>query len=334
MAINIRRREFIATLGGATVVWPLAARAQQGAGRMRRVGIVMPYPKGDAEAESRARALRQELAKLGWSEGSNIQFDERWTTDDMNVVRAETVSLMASNPDVVVSTGGRVVPLLMQLSRSVPIVVPGISDPVGIGRVESLARPGGNVTGFTNLELSMFGKMLETLKQIAPATDRVGFLYNADNASAVFYRRAFEAAADPVVIAPLIVPIHGLADIDRAMASLAEQRNAAVLFPPDLTVQALRAEVVALAARRRLPAIYTDAVFVKIGGLASYGADRMDLYRRTAGYVDRILRGEKPGELPFQQPTKFEFVINLKTAKALGLAIPDKLLAFADEVIE
>ena len=333
MSEPMQRRTFITLLGGAAA-WPLAARAQQGAGRMRRVGIVMPYPKGDAEAESRARALRQELAKLGWSEGSNIQFDERWTTDDMNVVRAETVSLMASNPDVVVSTGGRVVPLLMQLSRSVPIVVPGISDPVGIGRVESLARPGGNVTGFTNLELSMFGKMLETLKQIAPAARRVAFIYNPDNTSAVFFRRAFETAAPPLAIEPLVFTIHGLADIDRSIAGLAEQQNTAVLFPPDLTTQALRKEVVALAARHRLPAIYTDAMFVKIGGLASYAPDRLDIYRRAAGYVDRILRGEKASDLPFQQPTKFEFVINLKTAKALGLTIPETLLVAADEVVE
>jgi putative ABC transport system substrate-binding protein len=330
----MRRREFITLLGGAAAAWPLAARAQQGAGRMRRVGIVMPYPKGDAEYEVRAGALRQELGKLGWTEGSNIQFDERWTTDDMSRVWAEAASLMASNPDVVVATGARVVPVLKQLSRSIPIVIPGMSDPVGVGWVQSLARPGGNVTGFTNLELSVFGKMLETLKQIAPAADRVAFIYHPDNSSAVFFKRAFEAAAGPLAIAPLIVPIHGLADIDRSMASLAEQQNAAVLFPPDLTTQALRVEVVALAARHRLPAIYTDAMFVKIGGLASYAPDRLDIYRRAAGYVDRILHGERASDLPFQQPTKFEFVINLKTAKALGLTIPETLLVAADEVIE
>jgi ABC-type uncharacterized transport system substrate-binding protein len=332
--LDVKRREFITLVGGAAAAWPLAARAQQGAGRMRRVGIVMPYPKGDAEYEVRAGALRQELAKLGWTEGSNIQFDERWTTDDMSRVWADAASLMASNPDVVVATGARVVPVLMQLSRSIPIVIPGVSDPVGVGWVQSLARPGGNVTGFTNLELSIFGKMLETLKQIAPAADRVAFIYHPDNSSAVFFKRAFEAAAGPLAIAPLIVPIHGLADIDRSMASLAEQPDVAVLFPPDLTTQALREEVVTLAARHRLPAIYADAMFVKIGGLASYAPDRLEMYRRAAGYVDRILRGEKASDLPFQQPTKFEFVINLKTAKALGLTIPETLLVAADEVIE
>jgi putative tryptophan/tyrosine transport system substrate-binding protein len=330
---HTKRRAFIALLGGVACAWPLAARAQQ-AGRMRRVGIVVPYPKGDAEYELRVGPLRQELAKLGWTEGNNIQFDERWTTDDMSRVWADAASLMASNPDVVVATGGRVVPVLMQLSRSIPIVVPGVSDPVGVGWVQSLARPGGNVTGFTNLELSIFGKLLETLKQIAPATRRVAFIYNPDNPSAVFFRRAFEAAAPPLAIEPLVVPIHGLADIERSMASLAEQQNTAVLFPPDLTTQALREEVVALAARHRLPAIYTDAMFVKIGGLASYAPDRLEIYRRAAGYVDRILRGEKAGDLPFQQPTKFELVFNLKTAKALGLTIPETLLVAADEVIE
>jgi putative tryptophan/tyrosine transport system substrate-binding protein len=327
----MRRRDFICVIAGSATAWPLAAYAQT---RMRRVGIVMPYPKGDAEYEVRIRALLQELAKLGWTEGSNIQFDERWTTDNMDVVRAETASLIASDPDVIVATGGRVVPLLMQLSRSIPIVVPGVSDPVGAGWVQSLARPGGNVTGFTLMELSVFGKMLETLKQIAPATGRVAFFYNPDNPVAVFFRRAFEAAAPPLAIEPLVVPIHGLTDIDEAMASFGERQNAAVLFPPDITLQALRAEVVALAARHRLPAIYTDPMFVKIGGLASYGADRLDLYRHAASYVDRILRGEKPADLPFQQPTKFEFVLNLKTAKTLGLTIPDTLLVAADEVIE
>src|SRR5262249_55596979 len=201
---RVRRRDFIQVIAGSIAAWPLAARAQQ-AGRMR-VGIVVPYPKGDTEYESRVRALRQELAKLGWTEGSNVQFDERWTTADISRVWAEGASLMASNPDVVVATGGRVGPVFMQLARAIPIVVPGVSDPAGVGWVQSLARPGGNVTGFTNLELSIFGKLLETLKQIAPAARRVAFIYNPDNPSAVFFRRAFEAAAPPLAIEPFVVP--------------------------------------------------------------------------------------------------------------------------------
>jgi putative ABC transport system substrate-binding protein len=235
---------------------------------------------------------------------------------------------VASNPDVVVATGGRVIPLLMQLSHTIPIVIPGVSDPVRVGYVQSLARPGGNVTGFTSFDLSIFGKMLETLKRIAPATARVAFVFNPDNPITVFFRQAFEAAAGPLAIEPIIVPIHGIDDIDRAAAGLAQR------FPPDLTLQALRAEVVALVARHRLPTIYSDPAFPKIGGLAFYGPDRLDLYRSAAGYVDRILRGEKPGDLPFQQPTKYQLILNLKTAKALGIELPPTVLALADEVIE
>jgi putative tryptophan/tyrosine transport system substrate-binding protein len=326
------RRQFI-TLLGAAAGWPLAARGQQQQG-MRRVGILMPYAKTDSEYESRVRAFRQELTKLGWTEGGNIQFDERWPIDDMDRVRAEAANLVASNPDVVIAIGGRVIPILMQLSRSVPIVVPGASDPVGIGWVKSMARPGGNVTGFTFLELSMFGKMLEILKHIAPATARVAFLYNPDNPNTVYFRRAFESAIVPLAIEPIVIPIHALADVEPTLAAVADRRDAAVFFPPDVTLQALRAQVVALVARHRLPAIYSDPAFPKIGGLAFYGADRLDLFVRAAGYVDRILRGEKPGDLPFQQPTKYQLILNLKTAKALGLELSPTVLALADEVIE
>ena len=330
---GIKRREFIILVGSAAGVWPLAARAQQGA-RVRRVGIVMPYPKGDAEYEVRAGALREELAKLGWTEGSNIQFDERWTTDDMSRVWAEAASLMASNPDVVVATGGRVVPVLMQLSRSIPIVLPGVSDPVGVGWVQSLAHPGGNVTGFTSLELSTLGKSLEILKQIAPAVVRVALIYNPDNPNSVHYRRISEAASAPLAIEVIDHPIHGLADIDRAVTNLADRGNSGIFFLPDLTTNALRDDVVGLVARRRVPAIYSEPFFVKLGGLAFYGADRLEGFRRSAGYVDRILRGEKPGDLPFQQPTKYELILNRTAAKALGLELSPALLALADEVIE
>jgi ABC-type uncharacterized transport system substrate-binding protein len=337
MTSSITRRASITALGGAaasSLSWPLAARAQQPAGRVLRVGIVMPYAEGDADYQIRVRLLRQELGRLGWTDGGNIQFDERWTTDNMDRVRAEAASLMASNPDAVVAIGGRVVPVLMQLSRSVPIVVAGAGDPVGTGWVASLARPGGNVTGFTMFELSMFGKTLETLKQIAPATVRVALVFNPENPNSIVYRRALEEAAGPLAIEPVITPIHGIAELDRAIASLAERRGTGVFFLPDVTVNALRAEAITLVGRLRLPAIYADPIFVKSGGLAFYGADRVDLFRRAAGYVDRILRGEKPGDLPFQQPTKYQFVLNLKTARALGLELSPTVLALADEVIE
>ena len=329
----ITRRRFVRLLGGAAAAWPLAAQAQQDE-RVRRVGIVMPYPRGDSENEARVRAFKQELAKLGWTDGGNIRFDERWTTDDMSRVWAEAASLMASNPDVVVATGARVVPVLMQLSRSIPIVVPGVSDPVGVGWVQSLAHPGGNVTGFTSLELSTLGKSLEILKQIAPAVVRVALIYNPDNPNSVHYRRVSEAASAPLAIEVIDHPVHGLADIDRAVTNLADRGNSGIFFLPDLTTNALRDDVVGLVARRRVPAIYSEPFFVKLGGLAFYGADRLEGFRRSAGYVDRILRGEKPGDLPFQQPTKYELILNRTAAKALGLELSPALLALADEVIE
>jgi putative tryptophan/tyrosine transport system substrate-binding protein len=332
MASHIERRKFLASLG-AVAAWPLAVRAQQ-SGRMRRIGIVMPFAKGDSEGEARIRAFKQELAKLGWTDGGNIQFDERWPADNMALVRSHAASLVASNPDIIVASGGRIVPVLMRLTRSIPIVLPGATDPVGVGWAQSLARPGGNVTGFTAFELAMLGKSLEIMKQIAPAVVRVALIYNPDNPNSVHYRRISEGASARLAIETVDHPIHGLADIDRAVASLADRGNSGIFFLPDITTNALRDDVVALVARRRVPAIYSDSFFVKIGGLAFYGPDRTDLFRRSAGYVDRILRGEKPGDLPFQQPTKYELMINRTAAKALGLELSPALLALADEVIE
>src|SRR6516162_7715035 len=329
---RLKRREFITLIGGAAA-WPLTARAQQPE-RMRRIGIVMPFAKGDSVGEARIRAFKQELAKLGWTDGGNIQFDERWLTDDMDLVRSHAASLVASNPDIIVASGGRIVPVFMRLTRSIPMVLPGASDPVGVGWAQSLARPGGNVTGFTAFELSMLGKSLEILKQIAPAVVRVALIYNPDNPNSVFYRRISEGASAPLAIELIDLPIHDLPDIERAVTNLADRSNSGIFFLPDITTNALRDQVVALVAQRRVPAIYSDSFFVKIGGLAFYGPDRMEGFRRSAGYVDRILRGEKPGDLPFQQPTKYEFMINLKAAKALGLELSPALLALADEVIE
>jgi len=329
----MRRRQFISLLGGASAAWPLAARAQQ-TERMRRIGILMPYPKSDPELAMRLQAFRQELAKLGWTDGVNVQLDERWTADDMERVRSEAASLVKSNPDAIVATGGRVIPVLIQLTRSIPIVIPGASDPVGVGWVTSLARPGGNLTGFTMFELSIYGKSLALLKQIAPTITRAAFIYNPDNPNTAFYRRSLEAASGPLAVEPTDMLIHGLADIERAVAPLADGQRTGLFFPSDLTTFALRNEIVALVARYRLPAIYSDPAFVSAGGLAFYGPDRVDVFRRSAGYVDRILRGEKPGDLPFQQPTKYHFILNLKTGKALGLDLSPTLVALADEVIE
>jgi putative ABC transport system substrate-binding protein len=330
--LNLRRREFITLLGGAAAAWPFAARAQQQ--RMRRIGILMAYPKDDPELTMRLQAFQQELAKLGWTQGVSVQLDERWTGDDMDRVRSEAASLVASNPDAILATGGRVIPVLLQLSRTIPIIAPGASDPVGVGWATSLARPGGNLTGFTTFELSIFGKSLALLKQIAPRITRVAFIYNPDNPNTAFYRRSFEAASGPLAVEPIDLPIHGLADIERAVDSFADRQNTGLSFPSDLTTVAMRNEIVALVARHHLPAIYSDPAFVRIGGLAFYGSDRVDQFRRAAGYVDRILRGEKPGDLPFQQPTKYQFILNLKTAEAMGLDLSPTLVALADEVIE
>jgi putative ABC transport system substrate-binding protein len=235
---------------------------------------------------------------------------------------------------MLVANGGRVIPVLLQLTRAIPIVLPGTVDPVGTGWVKSLARPGSNITGFTMMELSMFGKLLDLLKQLAPTTIRVGLVFNPDNPTSRVFRRSIADFAGPLGIEPVEFAIHGLPDMDRAIAKLAEQPNSAVFFLPDLTIQAMAQQVVALVQQRRLPAIYTDLAYIKAGGVAFYGVDRRDLYRRAAGYIDRILQGEKPGDLPFQQPTKYQLIINLKAATALGLDVPPALLASADEVIE
>jgi putative tryptophan/tyrosine transport system substrate-binding protein len=235
--LDMKRRQFITLLGGAAVAWPLAARGQQDT-RVRRVGIVMPYTKGDSEIEGRVHSFKRELAKLGWEEGGNIEFVEHWTTDNMERIWAEAAALVASNPDIMIASGGRLVPVLMRLTRSIPIVLPGASDPVGVGWAQSLARPGGNVTGFTNFELSMLGKSVEILKQIAPATIRVALIYNPDNPNSLFYRRISELASAPLSIEPIDLPIHGLADIERIVASLADRGDSGIFFLPDITTNA------------------------------------------------------------------------------------------------
>jgi len=286
----VKRREFITLVGGAAA-WPITARAQQSS-RVKRVGILMPYPKGDAEYGARVQAFQQELEKLGWVHGT-VQFDERWTADNMDVVRAEAASLIASNPDAVLATGGRVIPILIQLSHSIPIVIPGNTDPVGVGWVTNLAHPGGNLTGFTLFELSILSKSLELLRQIAPSIVRVALIYNPDNPNTAIYRRIFESGASPLAIKPIAMPIHHLAEIDHAVAALSDRQTAGALFPPDVTTTALRSDIVALLAHHRVPAIYSDRVFTKIGGLASYGPDRTDLFRRSASILTAFYEAKK-----------------------------------------
>ena len=329
----MHRRDFIIQgIAGSVAIWPLTARAK--ADRIRRIGILMPFPKGDAEGQARVQAFQQELATLGWSEGSNVQFDERWSTDHMDMVRADAANLVELDPDVIVTSGDRVIPILTKLTRSIPIVVAATSDPIASGAVESLARPGGNVTGFSLIEFSMFGKMLEILKRLAPGISRVGMMYNPDNPVGAAYFRSFEMIAGQLAVQPINLPIHDLSEVESAIASLADQQNGGVLFPPDITITSLRTQVSAILISHRVPAISTLPAFTAAGGLASYGANILVMYRQSASYVDRILRGEKPGDLPFQQPTIYRLVINLRTAKTFGLTVPDTLLAAADEVIE
>jgi putative ABC transport system substrate-binding protein len=327
----MRRREFVAGLASAAA-WRIAAHGQQ-RDRMRLVAILLPYPESDVNAQTRVRILRQELAKLGWLEGADIRFDVRWTTDNMDIVRAAAASLVGANPDAIVSYGDRVIAVFEQMTRTIPIVAMA-SELVGSGFVDSLARPAGNVTGFSVLEFSVIGKMVETLRQIAPGVSRVGMIYNPDNPVGAIYWRSFNTVAAQLAIEPLDYPVHGVAEIERAIASLAEHPNGGLIAAPDVTLIGLAAQVTSLAARYRVPTMYSTSLFTSQGGLASYGADINDMVRRQAAYVHRILRGEKPSDLPIQQPTSYQLVINLKTANALGLTIPETLLATADEVIQ
>ena len=328
----MRRREFIAGLGVVTA-WPFVARSQQ-AERVRRIGILMPYPPSAMEMQRLVRVFREELRKKGWATGINIQFDERWTADNMDLIRSSAANLVELKSDVIVAVGGRVIPVLMQTTRSVPIVVPGGIDPVGTGYAQSIARPGGNVTGFAVLEPSIIGKMLQLLKELAPSVTRVAAIYNPDNPASRSGARLFQEAAAPLSIEPVVLHIHGLSDFEKAVAGVSAQPNGGLFFPLDVTTNALFESIVPLVARHRLPAIYNERMFVMAGGLAYYGADRVDRYRGAASYVDRILRGEKAGDLPWQQPSKYDLVINRKTANDLGLTVPPKLLFTADEVIE
>jgi ABC-type uncharacterized transport system substrate-binding protein len=327
----VRRREFIAGLSGS-VLTPVAGHAQK-RGRVRLVAFILPYAEDDANAQTRVRILREELTKLGWVEGIDIRFDVRFTNDNMDIVRATAGTLVESSPDVIASSGDRVVAVLLQLTRSIPIVATA-SDLVGSGFAGSLAHPTGNVTGFSTLEFSLVGKMVETLKLIAPNVSRVGMIYNPDNPVTVIYVRTFKNVAAQLAMEPVDIPVHSVEEIEHAIAGLATPPNGGLIAAPDVTLIGRAAQVTELAARYRIPALYHLALFTEQGGLASYGADIADMVRRQAFYVHRVLQGEKPSDLPIQQPTSYQLVINLKAAKALGLTVPERLLATADEVIQ
>ena len=333
MAINIRRRDFITLLSSAAAVWPVATRAQQSE-RMRRIGVLMNIAADDPEAQARMTAFAQELAQLGWIAGRNVKIDSRWLAADNERVRRYAAELVALAPDVIVANSSQVVAALIEATRTVPIVFAVIPDPIGAGFVNSLARPGGNATGFLLYEYGLSGKWLELLKQIAPQTTRVALIRDLTAASGAAFFGVIQAAAPSLGVEVSPINMRDAGEIERAVAAFAHKPNGGLILSGAPPMVAHRDLIVALAARHKLPAVYTTRIFVTGGGLISYGPDRVDQFRRAAQYVDRILKGEKPADLPVQAPTKYELVINLKTAKALGLTVPDTLLAAADEVIE
>jgi putative ABC transport system substrate-binding protein len=328
----VKRRKFITLLAAATT-WPLAARAQQ-ADRMRRIGVLIQIAEGDLQARVEVAAFLRELQKLGWSEGHNLRVDIRWGGGDADRIRKYAAELTALAPEVVLAPRGTVVGALQQASQYVPIVFVNVTDPVGRGYVASLARPAGNATGFTSFEFAMGGKWLEVLKEIAPRVTHVAVLRDPAITAGIGYLAAIHALAPSIAVEVTPVDVRHTSDIERAVASFAGTSNGGMIVTADPAAIVHREAIITLAARHRLPAIYPYRFFVTSGGLITYGLNNVEQYRLAAGYVGRILKGEKPADLPVQAPTNYQLLINLKSAKALGLEIPTALLARADEVIE
>ena len=330
---QLRRRKFITLIGGAAA-WPLAARAQQ-LGPMRRIGALMPTREGDPIIQTRVAAFRQALVEFGWSEGRSVSIEWRWTGGDIERVREYAAELVRLAPDVVLSAGTPNLAALKQATISIPVVFVVVNDPVAQGFIASMAHPGGNITGFSFLEYSMVGKSLNMLKEIAPAIDRVAITFNPETYP--YYQihlRSFEAVAIRLGLELPAVPVRSPAEIDDAIAKLGQRPGGGLLVTPDPFLVVHRGAAIRAAAQHRVPASYSWRQHVQEGGLMSYGADTVDIFRRSAGYVDRILKGAKPADLPAQAPVKYELAINLRTAKALGLDVPPTLLATADEAIE
>jgi ABC-type uncharacterized transport system substrate-binding protein len=328
----MKRREVITLLGGAAA-WPLAAHAQQPE-RMRRIGVLIPYAADDPEGQARTAAFLQGLQQLGWTEGRNVRIDYRWSAGDADRARRYAAELVALAPDVILASGTSTVGPLLQATRTVPIVFPVIGDPVGAGFVDSLARPGGNATGFMSREYSLSGKWLELLKQIAPGVTRVAVLRDAAVSIGPVQFGVIQAVAPSLRVEVNPINLRDAGEIERAIAAFAGSPNGGLILTGGATSLLHSDLIITLAARHKLPAVYPYRHIVTGGGLIFYGANFYDQYRRAAGYVDRILKGKKPADLPVQAPTKYELVINLKTAKTLGLEVPPTLLARADEVIE
>jgi ABC-type uncharacterized transport system substrate-binding protein len=329
----VRRREFITLLGGAAVTWPLAARAQE-IERVRRIGVLMNLAADDPEGQARIAAFHQGLQEWGWTTGRNVRIDVRWETGDADRIRRYAAELVALAPDIILASASAAMVAVQQTSRTVPIVFVNIIDPVGAGYVASLARPGGNATGFTPFEYGLSGKWLELLKQIVPEVTRAAVLRDPGVGSGIGQFAIIQAVAPSFGVELHPIDVRDASEIERAVVAFARLPNSGLIIVGAPSVVVNRDLIITLAARHRLPAIYPFAYFTRNGGLISYGPDTVDPYRRAAGYVDRILKGEKPADLPVQAPTKYELVINLKTAKGLGLEMPATVLARADEVIE
>jgi putative ABC transport system substrate-binding protein len=330
----MRRREFITLLGGATVAWSVATHAQQ-TERVRRIGVLMAFAESDHEAQSWVAAFREELRKLGWTEGRNSEIDTRWATADVESMQRFAKEFVGLQPDLILTSSTPATAAMLQQTRTIPIIFVWVADPVGSGFVASLPRPGGNVTGFTPIEGSLGGKWVELLKEIAPRVARVTLLFNPAMATFVEgYLNPFKAAAASLGVGAILAPVHDMSEVESVIAAQASESNGGLVVIPDAFTIGHRAEITLLTARYRVPAVYWSRFFAEVGGLLSYGVNPLSEFRRAAVYADRILKGAKPSELPVQAPVKFELVINLKTAKTLGLEIPPKLLALADEVIE
>jgi putative tryptophan/tyrosine transport system substrate-binding protein len=329
----MQRREFITLLGSAAATWPVLARAQQ-PGRVRRIGVLSGFSVDDSEGQARVAAFTQALAQLGWTDGRNVQIEYRWGAGGADNIRKYATELVALAPDVVLATGGTSLGPLLQASSTVPIVFANVPDPVGSGFVESLARPGGNATGFMQFEYNLSAKWLELLKQIAPGVTRAKVLWDPAITAGIGQFAIIQSVASSVGMEVSPVNVRDAGEIERAITVFARSSNGGLIVTGSALALVHRELIVTLAGRHKLPAVYFDRAFVTAGGLISYGAVLIDQFRGAAGYVDRILKGEKPADLPVQAPTKYEVVINLKTAKALGLDLPPTLLARADEVIE
>jgi putative ABC transport system substrate-binding protein len=329
----MKRREFITLMGGA-IAWPLAARAQQ-PDRVRLIGVLMSYAENDSEAQAWVAAFREGLQKLGWTQGRNIRIDVRWAGGEFDRIPRLAKELVDLQPDLILSQVTPTTAALLQQTRTIPIVFAMVADPVASDFVASLSRPGGHVTGFATLEGSLGGKWVELLKEIAPRVARVAMLFDPAMATfAEIYLNPFKAAAASFGLEAVAAPVHDTSELESVVATQAREPNSGLIVLPDSFFNVHRAEVTSLATRYRLPAVYPYRQFAEFGGLLSYGFDRLDNFRRAAGYVDRILKGEKPADLPVQAPTKYELVVNLKTAKVLELDVPFLLQQRADDVIE